>query len=48
MTDTPCFHAIPIFRIFDRPRAMEFYVDFAGFTVDWTHQFDAKAPITSR
>lgn len=45
MSDTPRFHAIPILRIFDLPKAMEFYVDFAGFSVDWTHQFDGEGPV---
>ena len=29
--------AVPILRIFDRAKAVEFYVDFLGFTVDWEH-----------
>ena len=27
--------AVPILRIFDRAKAVEFYVDFLGFTIDW-------------
>lgn len=27
--------AVPILRIFDRAKAVEFYVDFLGFTLDW-------------
>ncbi|WP_191907810.1 glyoxalase superfamily protein [Nocardioides cynanchi] len=29
--------AVPILRTFDRAKAMEFYVDFLGFTLDWEH-----------
>ena len=29
--------AVPILRIFDRPKAVEFYVDYLGFTLDWEH-----------
>jgi hypothetical protein len=29
--------AVPILRIFDRAKAMEFYVDYLGFRVDWEH-----------
>jgi catechol 2,3-dioxygenase-like lactoylglutathione lyase family enzyme len=36
---------IPIFRIFDVTKAKDFYVGFLGFTVDWEHRFDEKAPL---
>ena len=36
---------IPILRIFDVDKAREFYVGFLGFTVDWEHRFDDKAPL---
>ena len=36
---------IPILRIFDEARALEFYVEWLGFTVDWTHRYDDNAPI---
>ncbi len=36
---------IPIFRIFDTAKAKEFYLDFLGFTLDWEHRFDDKAPL---
>jgi|tagenome__1003787_1003787.scaffolds.fasta_scaffold20874053_3 hypothetical protein len=29
--------AVPILRIFDRTKAVEFYVDYLGFTLDWEH-----------
>jgi uncharacterized glyoxalase superfamily protein PhnB len=32
----PSFHApIPVLRIFDELKALEFYVGFLGFVVDW-------------
>jgi hypothetical protein len=37
--------AIPIFRIFDVAKAMEFYRDFLGFAVDWEHRFAPTAPL---
>lgn len=36
---------VPIFRIFDVSKAREFYLDFLGFTVDWEHRFDERAPL---
>jgi catechol 2,3-dioxygenase-like lactoylglutathione lyase family enzyme len=35
---------VPILRIFDRARAREFYVDFLGCTVDWTHTTGDDGP----
>jgi hypothetical protein len=35
---------IPILRIFSIGKAKEFYVDFLGFTIDWEHRFEDKAP----
>jgi uncharacterized glyoxalase superfamily protein PhnB len=35
----------PIFRIFDVGKAKEFYLGFLGFTLDWEHRFDEKAPV---
>lgn len=29
--------AVPILRIFDRAKALEFYVDYLGFGLDWEH-----------
>jgi catechol 2,3-dioxygenase-like lactoylglutathione lyase family enzyme len=29
--------AVPIVRIFDRAKAVEFYVDYLGFRLDWEH-----------
>lgn len=36
---------IPILRIFDIPKADEFYLGFLGFGVDWDHRFDDNAPL---
>jgi len=36
---------IPILRILDLARAKEFYIDFLGFTLDWEHRFDERAPL---
>jgi len=36
---------IPILRIFSVEKAREFYLDYAGFKVDWEHRFDPTAPL---
>ena len=36
---------IPILRIFSVEKAMEFYVDFLGFAVDWEHRFGDNFPL---
>jgi uncharacterized glyoxalase superfamily protein PhnB len=36
---------VPIVRIFDEAKAMEFYEGFLGFTVDWRHRFHPGAPL---
>ncbi len=36
---------VPIFRIFDYKKAIEFYVDWLGFKIDWEHKFSDNAPI---
>jgi len=38
-------HATPILRIFDEPKAREFYVDFLGFRIDWEHRFEPGLPL---
>lgn len=35
----------PVFRIFDVPKALEFYVDWLGFKVDWEHRFGEHFPL---
>lgn len=36
---------IPILRSFDEAKAREFYLDFLGFKLDWTHRFDDTLPL---
>lgn len=36
---------VPIVRIFDEARAIEFYEGFLGFAVDWRHRFHPGAPL---
>jgi uncharacterized glyoxalase superfamily protein PhnB len=35
---------IPVLRIFDYNKAIEFYVDWLGFQIDWEHHFDSNSP----
>lgn len=43
---TPRFDAtIPVLRIFDLPKAREFYVDFLGMGWDWEHRFAPDLPV---
>jgi catechol 2,3-dioxygenase-like lactoylglutathione lyase family enzyme len=37
--------AVPILRIFDRAKALEFYVDYLGFTLDWEHGHADHSPL---
>lgn len=41
MTNTK---VIPVLRIFDYAKAIEFYVDWLGFTVEWEHEFEPGMP----
>src|SRR5688572_25977770 len=36
---------IPLVRIFDAQKAKDFYLGFLGFTIDWEHRFDDRAPL---
>lgn len=36
---------IPVLRIFDYKKAIEFYVDWLGFAIAWEHTFEDNAPI---
>jgi hypothetical protein len=36
---------IPILRIFSTEKAREFYLDYAGFHLDWEHRFDSTSPL---
>lgn len=35
----------PILRVFDETKALAFYRDFLGFTVDWEHRFEPGLPL---
>jgi uncharacterized glyoxalase superfamily protein PhnB len=36
---------IPVFRIFDLAKAKEFYCEFLGWKIDWTHTFGENFPV---
>ncbi len=36
---------VPVFRIFDVAKALEFYRDFLGMTVVWEHRFEPTLPL---
>ncbi len=36
---------VPIFRMFDYNKAIEFYVNWLGFKIDWEQKFDDNSPI---
>lgn len=36
---------IPIFRIFDYQKAVEFYIHWLGFAIDWEHTFEENTPV---
>jgi len=36
---------IPLLRIFDTQKAKDFYAGFLGFSIDWEHRFDDRAPL---
>lgn len=36
---------IPILRIFDYAKAIEFYVDWLGFSIVWEHRFEDNTPV---
>jgi catechol 2,3-dioxygenase-like lactoylglutathione lyase family enzyme len=38
-------NAIPIVRIFSVDKALEFYRDYLGFTVEWEHRFADDLPL---
>ena len=39
------FRGIPTLRILDYNKAVEYYADFLGFTIDWEHRFDPSEPV---
>ncbi len=36
---------IPVLRIFDFNKAIEFYIGWLGFKINWEHTFDKNAPV---
>lgn len=36
---------IPVLRIFDYTKAVEFYVDWLGFKINWEHTYEEDMPI---
>ncbi len=39
---------IPILRIFDYKKTIEFYIDWLGFKINWEHTFDENTLFTWR
>lgn len=39
------FTGIPTFRILDYEKALNFYVDFLGFKIDWEHRLTHAEPV---
>ncbi len=35
----------PVFRIFDVEKAIAFYIDWLGFTIDWEHRYGDDFPL---
>ena len=36
---------IPVLRMFDYQKTIEFYVDWLGFEIVWEHRFEENAPV---
>lgn len=36
---------IPVLRMYDYNKTVEFYIDWLGFTVDWEHRFEPNSPV---
>lgn len=36
---------IPILRIFDYQKTLEFYIDWLGFEIAWEHHFEENTPV---
>jgi uncharacterized glyoxalase superfamily protein PhnB len=36
---------IPVLRIFDYKKAVEFYIDWLGFKIEWEHHFEENTPV---
>jgi hypothetical protein len=43
-TPRKALRVIPVLRIFSVEKAREFYLDYAGFHLDWEHRFEPSAP----
>lgn len=43
--DTFEFRAIPTFRILNYQTAIDFYIGFLGFKIDWEHRFGKNEPV---
>ena len=39
------FRAVPILRIFNETKAIEFYCGWLGFEIDWEHRSEADSPL---
>ena len=40
-----CNKTIPILRIFDYDKAIEFYVNWLGFKIDWEYPLEKNSPV---
>ncbi|MGF7229844.1 glyoxalase superfamily protein [Arachidicoccus sp.] len=45
MIDVQVEKIIPVLRIFNYQKAIEFYIDWLGFKINWEHTFDENAPV---
>lgn len=36
---------VPVLRIYDYAKTIEFYVDWLGFTIEWEHRFGDNSPL---
>jgi hypothetical protein len=44
-SDTFEFRAVPTFGILDYQTAIDFYIGFLGFKIDWEHRFGQTEPV---
>jgi catechol 2,3-dioxygenase-like lactoylglutathione lyase family enzyme len=45
MTQLRLGRITPVLRSFDEKKALEFYVGFLGFEVEWRHRFEPELPL---
>lgn len=38
-------HIIPVLRIFDYQKTLEFYIHWLGFEIAWEHRFEENMPV---